>query len=724
MSKQQIGQYKGRFLRDSELEEAVLTIFSMAPTSSFNEDIIAKKLGVLNPKDGIAKLLSKLSGQGVLAKKSKKGYTLSKQPPGKNDRRFGRNTAQQTTIGRVDMTRTGSAYVVVEGMEQDVYVSAKQLGNALHGDTVKISWGLSFRGKPEGQVIDVVTRATDTFVGTIQLSKSFAFVIPDNENVPVDIYVTLPNSMEAKHGDKVVVQVIKWHGEKNLINPLGKVTQVLGKGGSNVEMISILLAKGFSESFPPEVLRESESIETHISEGEIAKRRDMRNVTTFTIDPYNAKDFDDALSFQQLENGSIEIGVHIADVTHYLKAGTLLDNEAFRRSTSVYLVDRVAPMLPERLSNELCSLRPHEDKLCFSAIFQFSEEGELKQNKTWFGRTVIHSDRRFTYEEAQEVLETHEGDYNEELLKLNEIAHKLRHKRYKNGAISFEAPEVYFKLDENGKPLEVKTKIRKDAHMLIEDFMLLANRLVGEHLNQHEPAPPFIYRIHDLPDTARLGELAEFAKAFGYSLEYQGDPKKIAISLNNMMQKAQNTPELDVLQQIAVRCMAKAVYSSENIGHYGLAFSHYSHFTSPIRRYADVLAHRLLENFLETRKTGIEKQKLEEQCKYISMQERKATECERESIKYKQVEFIMDQVGKTFEGIITGFAGHGIFVQIIENHCEGRVSFDQTPEPYETESLKIRGIKTGKVIRMGDKVMVKVLDADLQKKLIDLRLIY
>jgi ribonuclease R len=482
-----------------------------------------------------------------------------------------------------------------------------------------------------------------------------------------------------------------------------------------------LINTGFNIEFPEDVLAETAKIKDDIA-SEVSKRRDFRDITTFTIDPHDAKDFDDALSYRVLENGNTEVGIHIADVTHYILPDTALDKEAYLRSTSVYLVDRVCPMLPEKLSNELCSLRPNEDKLTFSAVFTFNEKNDIVEK--WFGKTIIHSDRRFAYEEAQLILEAGEGDFVDELIKLNQIAYHLRKKRFKNGAINFETEEVKFRLDEHGVPIEVYVKERKDTNLLIEDFMLLANKEVATYMAKKDPAAeiPYIYRIHDVPNMDKLENFALFAREMGVKMNLD-TPKNIAKSFDDLIKKAEKDENLKILMPIAIRTMAKAEYSSYNIGHYGLAFEYYSHFTSPIRRYSDVLAHRILfENLTKIKR--FDKERLEDQCKYISKQERKAADAERESIKYKQVEYMKNHVGEEFDGIVSGMLERGIFVEIKGMMAEGMVPFERMSESFEVESSRLRakGMRTGKIYKMGDSVRVRILKADMEKKQIEMGL--
>jgi ribonuclease R len=629
--------------------------------------------------------------------------------------------------GIVDVTKTGAGYVICEGQEQDIYVPQKFLNGAMKGDRVKISaYFPAGKRRPDGEVIKILQRSTDAFIGTFHFSKNNGYVQTDRIDVP-EIYVKLEDAKGAEDGMKVVVQILDWNTERGR-RMTGRITTVLGMAGSSdIEMKGILINNGFNIEFSDEVLAEAALIHDD-TEGDAKNRRDFRGITTFTIDPFDAKDFDDALSFQVLENGNIEIGVHIADVTHYIKPNTALDKEAYLRSTSVYLVDRVCPMLPERLSNELCSLRPHEDKLTFSAVFEFDDK--YKVVKKWFGKTIIHSNRRYAYEEAQAILQAGEGDYSDELLKLNQIAYALRKKRYKDGAINFETDEVKFKLDETGVPIEVYIKERNDSHLLIEDFMLLANRSVAEFMAKRDDAPrrkgvevPYIYRTHDTPNQDKLNDFGAFALELGLKMKLD-TPKNIAKSLNDLAEKADKDETLRLLTPIAIRCMAKADYSSENIGHYGLAFEYYSHFTSPIRRYSDVLAHRILfDNLKEIKR--YDKAHLDEQCKHISKQEKKAADSERQSIKYKQVEYMTKHIGEVFEGTVSGMVERGVFVEIKHMLAEGMVDFGRCPEPFEVEPsrLRARGLRSGKVLKMGQLVKVEIVDADMESRKIDMRLL-
>jgi ribonuclease R len=662
--------------------------------------------------------------------------------------------------GRVDMTRTGAAYIVTEMMDTDVYVPPKYVNSALNGDIVRVLLfaPAPYRGgrrgvsqaqrKPEGEVLEVIKRANDFFIGTLRLSRKYALFLPDNPNVPTDIFVPLEAIGEAKDGDKVVVKVTDWQEGKGRV-PVGKVTQSLGKiGGHEFEMNKILINAGFQLSHSPEAEQEAARIPDTISPQEIERRRDFRDILTFTIDPEDAKDFDDALSIRTLENGNLEIGVHIADVTHYLKPDSALDREAFERSTSVYLVDRCNPMLPEKLSNNLCSLVPEQDRLTFSAVFVFDAKDKIVSR--WFGKTVIHSAKRFVYEEAQTIMDKNPSDalknhprFNDlewALQNMQRIARKMRKEREKNGAIGFETDEVRFRLAPDGTPLEAYVKERKEVHLLIEDFMLLANKEVALFMqpplkSKKTESPeaeaksgaviPFIFRIHDLPDMSKIADFARFALELGVPMKVD-TPKQIAQSFNELMKKARTDDRLKVLEPLAIRTMAKAVYSSNNIGHYGLGFTHYSHFTSPIRRYSDVLAHRILERNLDGKTYRVDPAKLEEQCKHISNQERKAAEAERESTKYKQAEYLSTRIGETFDGIISGIIERGFFVELAGSKAEGLVDFKYMDDTYTLEegNLRVTGRRTKRSFKMGDRVKVRVAAVDLAKRQVEMELEY
>ena len=670
--------------------------------------------------------------------------------------------------GRVDMTRTGAAYIVSELMDTDVYVPPKYVNGALNGDIVRVILfaPAPYRGgrrgesqtqrKPEGEVLEVLKRANEFFIGTVRLNRKYALFIPDNPNVPTDIFIPIEVIHEAKDGDKVVVKVTDWQEGKGRV-PVGKVTQVLGKiGGHELEMNKILINAGFQLSHSEEAEREAARIPDTISPQEIERRRDFRDILTFTIDPEDAKDFDDALSIRELlpagakakegEEGKLEIGIHIADVTHYLKPDSAIDREAFERSTSVYLVDRCNPMLPEKLSNNLCSLVPEQDRLTFSAVFTFDAKDKIVSR--WFGKTVIHSAKRFSYEEAQTVLDKKPSaelqnhprfeELEWALKNLQRLASKMRKEREKNGAIGFETDEVRFRLAPDGTPLEAYVKERKEAHLLIEDFMLLANKEVALYMQpplkkvkeedgsgvKSGAIVPFIFRIHDLPDMSKVADFARFALELGVQMKVD-TPKQIAQSFNELMKRSRTDDRLKVLEPLAIRTMAKAVYSPNNIGHYGLGFTHYSHFTSPIRRYSDVLAHRILERNLDGKIYRVDASKLEEQCKHISNQERKAAEAERESTKYKQAEFMSTRIGETFDGVISGIIERGFFVELAGSKAEGLVDFKYLDDTYTLEdgNLRATGRRYKKSFKMGDRIKVKIAAVDVTKRQIEMEVV-
>jgi len=643
-------------------------------------------------------------------------------------RRLANNTYKKDAeahaiTGRVDFVNQRFAYVISEESEEDIWVSVNKLNSAMDGDIVRVSiFPDKKKGKnPEGEIVEVLERKKDHFVGKIELSARYAFVVADSRKMFYDIFVPLEKTAGAKNHDKVIVKITEWPGRDK--NPVGIVTEVLGPAGDNdVEMHSIMAEFGLPYNFPDAVVAASEAISETITQEEIKKRRDFRQITTFTIDPVDAKDFDDALSIRKLDNGNYEIGVHIADVTHYVTENTILEKEAYERATSVYLVDRVVPMLPEKLSNGLCSLRPNEDKLTFSAVFELDENARIINQ--WFGKTIIHSDRRFAYEDVQQIIEDQKGEFVEEILLLNDLAHKMRKDRFKHGAISFETIEVKFKLDEHGKPLAVVPKVRKDAHKLIEDFMLLANRKVAEHvfyMKKGKDKNTMVYRIHDYPDPDKIGALMQFARKFGYNIEAK-DEEKVAAALNKLIDDVDGKPEQNVLQSIAIRSMAKAKYSTQPEMHFGLAYEHYTHFTSPIRRYPDMMVHRLLQYYLDGGKSA-SKEEYEEKCEHSSDMEKVAADAERASIKYKQVEFMQTMVGKEFEGIVSGVMEYGLFVEIIETKCEGMVRLSDLEDDFyelDADNYRVIGKRNKKIITLGDRVKVKVKKTDLEKRTIDL----
>lgn len=625
--------------------------------------------------------------------------------------------------GRIDITSHGNAYVMNAEFEDDIFVDKMNTLNALNGDKVKVNLFARRPGKrAEGEVVEVVERARTEFVGTIQVSGKYAFLASDNPRSGVDIFIPLNNLNGAQDGEKAVARITEWAPEAK--NPQGEIIKVLGKpGDNNTEMDAILVEYGFPLEFPRGVEREAENIAVGIPKKEISSRRDFRKVPTFTIDPVDAKDFDDALSVQKLKNGNLEVGVHIADVSYYVRPDTLLEEEAYSRATSVYLVDRVIPMLPEKLSNNVCSLRPGEDKLCYSAVFEITDDGHVMDE--WFGRTIIHSQRRFSYEEAQLVIETGEGDMKEYISALHSLAQILRKRRFADGAITFDRVEVKFRLDERSHPVDVYLKENKDSNKLIEEFMLLANRRVAEFVGKKIALKegkeyPFVYRIHDSPVTEKLENFALFASKFGYKINTRTD-REIAHSLNRLMKDVKGKREQNVIEQLAIRTMAKAVYTTDNIGHYGLAFDFYTHFTSPIRRYPDVMVHRLLDHYLKGGKP-VGADDLQEACKHSTDMEIKASEAERASVKYKQVQYLLDRKDEIFTGMISGVTEWGIYVEIAENKCEGLLRIrDLTDDFYELneEQYCLVGVRTKKVYQLGDMLRIRLKSADLMKKQID-----
>jgi ribonuclease R len=623
--------------------------------------------------------------------------------------------------GTLEITRSGIGYVVT-GDGNDILVRPQHFGSALNGDevVVKVIKENERSSKKEGRIIEVKSRKQTEFVGHLQLSGNYGFFIPDTDKPMPDFYIPLENVKGAKDKDRVVVRLLKWGGDDK--KPIGEVVKVMSPEDANDAAMQELLAEsGFPLSFPDEVLEEAARLPEVLSAAEIKKRKDFREVLTFTIDPVDAKDFDDAISIQPLKDGLWEIGVHIADVSYYVEPGTQLDDEAYKRATSVYLPDRVNPMLPETISNVLCSLRPKEDKLTFSAVFQMNQKGEVKQS--WLGKTVIHSNHRFSYEEVQEIIENGSGLYGEEILLLNDIAQRLRKKRFSKGAINFSSTEVRFKLDEKGKPLGIVVKESKEAHQLIEEFMLLANKTVAENVSKikvNKKEVPFPYRVHDVPDEEKLTPFIAFARKYGHKFDISS-PEAIAKSFNLMLADVKGRPEQHVLEQLGIRTMAKAIYTPDNIGHYGLSFPHYCHFTSPIRRYPDVLVHRVLESILNNQ--VIIDKKMEEKCKHSSERERAAMETERAANKYKQVEFMSQYLGDVFEGVISGVAGFGFWVETIEHKCEGLVSLVSLGDYDDFRLIEgdysLAGKRSGRKFKMGDKVWIRVVAANLTKRQLD-----
>ncbi len=696
----------------SAIKNRVLEAFREQPGGEFNYKRISKKLNI--KKEALKKLvhiiMEELSESGELIMVDRGKFKL--------------NHKQEIIEGRIDMTNRGAAYIVAENLIEDVFIPPRSMNRALHGDIVRAGLVIRKKGRRlEAEVLEVIKRAKKEFVGTVELHDKFAFVVPDDKKMFVDIFIPGRELGKVIQGEKVLAEIIEWKEGDN--KPTGKIVDVLGMAGeNNVEMHAILAEFGLPYNFDDKVLAAAAAVPDEITEKDIKARRDFRKVTTFTIDPDDAKDFDDALSIEKVEENLWEIGVHIADVTHYLEEGSLLDQEAYERATSVYLVDRVVPMLPERLSNELCSLTPESDKLCFSAVFHMNEKAEVK--KRWFGRTLIHSNKRFTYDLAQKVLNEKKGDYYDELHRLNELAKKLRKKRFSKGSIGFESLEVKFELDEKGNPLGVKFKQHGETNELIEEFMLLANKEVAEFAGKKKKdgkRNTFVYRVHDNPDPEKISQFQSFVAKFGYGFNPKSS-KNISESFNKLFKDVEGKTEEYVIEQMAIRTMAKAVYTTDNIGHYGLSFKDYTHFTSPIRRYPDVIVHRLLQHYLDGKESP-NPGPYEEDCKHCSDMERKAVEAERASIKYKQVQYMKDKVGQSFDGIVSGMNDYGIFVEIKENKCEGMVKLREIHDDYyyfDNKTYSVIGSKYGDEYNIGDEVKVVITKADLIKKQLDFRL--
>jgi len=693
----------------SDLKILIKEILNDSEYRKISHKQIIKKLGVKDKKTkNIIKTILKESRQ---SKSSGREKTAPQ----------GQFTGE--IIGKVDYVNPRFAYIVSEDLEDDIKVKSENLKYAFDDDLVKVQIFKSRRGdRLEGKVIEIVDRYRKEFVGRVELMNNYAFVIPDFRKMHFDIFIAPENLKEAKPDDKVVVEIIQWPTRNK--NPEGKITRVLGKSGENeAEIHSIIAEFGLPFKFPDNVISQANKIKDGVIDDEIASRKDFRDILTFTIDPVDAKDFDDALSIRKLENGLWEVGIHIADVTHYVRPNTVLEKEANERATSVYLVDRTIPMLPEKISNELCSLRPFEDKLTFSAVFELDENAHIK--KEWFGKTVIHSNRRFTYEEAQDRIEKKSGDFFAELTTLNELALKLRVERFMRGAINFETTEVRFDLDDDGKPISLRIKERKDAHKLVEEFMLLANKRVAEFvykMKKGKSKNTFVYRTHDYPDPEKLSAFSIFARKFGHELHV--DEAAISKSLNNLIEDIEGKPEQNVLQTLAIRSMAKAKYTTEAKGHFGLAFPHYTHFTSPIRRYPDMMVHRMLMHYL-SEGNSLNQAAYEKKCQHSSEMEKVAADAERASIKYKQVEFMESMIGESFDGIVSGVTEWGIFVEMTTTKCEGMVRLSDLDDDYyifEPDHFRVIGQNYKKTITLGDDVRVKVLKTDINRRTIDLEL--
>lgn len=702
-------------LKKSQIANMVVEMFKSAPTNVLNYKQICHGLSLKTTpqKQLVVNILDQLTIEDFLEE-----VDLG---------RFRMKMRGNMVTGIFERRSNGKNMLVPEDGGESVFIPERRSKNALNGDKVQAVVYAKRKGKDtEAEVIEILERAPQRFIGVLDVSQNYAFVITDSKLLANDIFIPKNKLNGGKNGQKVVARIIEW--PENRKNPTGEIIDVLGDvGENNTEIHAILAEFGLPYDYPEEVAKLADKIPDEIPAEEYQKREDFRGVTTFTIDPKDAKDFDDALSIRKLDNGNWEIGVHIADVTHYVQPDSIIDKEAVNRATSIYLVDRVIPMLPERLSNGVCSLRPNEEKLCFSCVFEMNEEAEVKDYR--IVRTVIYSDRRFTYEEAQETIETGEGDYKEEILTMNALAQKLRQNRFSNGAINFDRHEVRFDIDEKGKPVSVYFKVAKEANKLVEEFMLLANRTVAEFVgkpkNKSSKPKTFVYRIHDLPDPEKMENFAAMVRRFGYKLRTEGATVDVSKSINKLLDQVQGHKEEDLIETVAIRAMAKAIYSTKNIGHYGLAFEYYTHFTSPIRRYPDMMVHRLLEKYLDGGRSVTE-QKYEKLCKHSTDMELLAASAERASIKYKQVEYMSERLGMVYDGVISGVTEWGLYVEINENKCEGMIPIRDLDDDYyelDDKNYRIVGRRNKKMYSLGDPIKIKVARANIERKQLDFALV-
>lgn len=716
-------------MKTSNLGNKIIEILSRGPVGGkYNYKQIAAKAGIYDRqgRETIKEILQDFVDAHIVLMVGRGHYKINPRYLTKE------TTGNNYAVGRLMTKASGMAFLVIDPQkskskveDEDIFIADSNLGNALNDDIVKVIVFPTRKGKrPEGQVVEIIERSRRQIVGTIHINKGIAYFIADNPNFRRDVLIPGRMLKNAKNGEKVVIRIVDW--EAGTRSPLGEVSDVLGKPGDNdVEMKAILADNDFPLNFPETVEKAAAEIDTSISKEELGRRRDFRKTLTFTIDPADAKDFDDAISYEKLENGMHRIGIHIADVSFYVKPGTEIDQEAYSRGTSIYLVDRTIPMLPEVLSNNLCSLRPHEDKLCFSAVFDLDDDAKV--HKEWFGHTVINSDRRFNYDEVQQIIEKKEGELSDIILTINNLAQTLRKKRFENNAVNFETEEVKFRLDENGKPVGVYLKVQKEANFLIEEMMLLANRRVAEKVGKRtgkQPARTFVFRIHDEPLNDKLETFKNFVHKLGYELK-TGTQKALVNSMNKMFDAAKSQSEYSMLSKLSIRMMARAIYSTDNIGHFGLAFPYYTHFTSPIRRYPDLMVHRLLDQHIN-KQPSANKEQFEEYCQHCSMMEQKATEAERQSVKFKQAEYLADKIGETFAATVSGISKWGVYAELDESKCEGMIpmrSFNDDFYYIDEENYTLVGLHNGHDIRFGDSINVKVVEVDLQKKQMTFELI-